>query len=124
MWVDALVTPTTKDKVHDAPISGEALVAEGRMTQAQWELCEAKAKELFVFGSQTARKAGLILVDTKYEFGTDENGNVVLCDEIHTPDSSRYWIASTYEARIAAGQEPENIDKEFLRLWFKGGTIP
>ena len=60
----------------------------------------------------------MILVDTKYEMGRDANGNIMLIDEIHTPDSSRYWIADSYDERIAAGQEPQNIDKEFLRLWF------
>ena len=65
-----------------------------------------------------AREHGLILVDTKYEFGKDAAGNILLIDEIHTPDSSRYWIAEGYEERFASGEEPDNIDKEFLRLWF------
>jgi phosphoribosylaminoimidazole-succinocarboxamide synthase len=73
---------------------------------------------LYEFGVQTAKKHGLILVDTKYEMGKDENGNIVLVDEIHTPDSSRYWLAKNYEERFAGKLEPENIDKEFLRLWF------
>ena len=77
------------------------------------------ALALFKHGQETAQAAGLLLVDTKYEFGVDPaTGEVLLIDEIHTPDSSRYWVAATYGQRHAAGQEPENIDKEFLRLWF------
>ena len=71
-----------------------------------------------------AEKHGLILVDTKYEFGQDEKGNVILIDEIHTPDSSRYWLKDTYQERIARGLEPDNIDKEFLRLWFADHCDP
>uniref|UniRef100_A0A7S2I995 phosphoribosylaminoimidazolesuccinocarboxamide synthase n=1 Tax=Helicotheca tamesis TaxID=374047 RepID=A0A7S2I995_9STRA len=66
----------------------------------------------------------MILVDTKYELGKDENGTIMMIDEMHTPDSSRYWLASSYEERIAAGLEPENIDKEFLRLWFRDNCDP
>ena len=74
---------------------------------------------LFAFGQATAAQRGLILVDTKFKFGRDPaTGAVTLVDEVMTPDSSRYWVASSYAARHAAGQEPENIDKEFLRLWF------
>ncbi|MBD3321903.1 MAG: phosphoribosylaminoimidazolesuccinocarboxamide synthase, partial [Chitinivibrionales bacterium] len=75
-------------------------------------------------GMEIAAKNGLILVDTKYELGTDSNGEIVLIDEIHTPDSSRYWIADSYEERFSQGKEPENIDKEFLRLWFKEHCNP
>lgn len=71
-----------------------------------------------------ARERGLILVDTKYEFGFDKDGNILLIDEIHTPDSSRYWKADTYEARLAQGLEPENFDKEFIRLWIKEHSDP
>ena len=72
--------------------------------------------ELFEFGQKKAAEHGMILVDTKYEMGKDEDGNILLIDEIHTPDSSRYWIASSYEDRIAQGKEPQNIDKEFLQV--------
>ncbi len=88
------------------------------MTQAQWDTVAAAALALFAFGQAAAASRGLLLVDTKYEFGTDAEGNILLIDEIHTPDSSRYWVASTYEARHSSKQEPESIDKEFLRLWF------
>jgi hypothetical protein len=119
-----MVTPTTKDDVHDRPISGAEVVSEGWLSQADWDFTEAKALELFKFGQAEAAKRGLILVDTKYEFGKDAGGAITLIDEIHTPDSSRYWIADGYEARLATGQEPENIDKEFLRIWFRDHCDP
>jgi phosphoribosylaminoimidazole-succinocarboxamide synthase len=120
-----LVTPTTKDDEHDELISGIEVVRSGRMTQEQWDYCEQKALELFAFGQQEASSRGLILVDTKYEFGVDEvDGSIRLIDEIHTPDSSRYWLAHSYEQRMREGKSPENIDKEFLRLWFKDHCDP
>lgn len=120
-----MVTPTTKDDVHDELISGPEVVASGRMTQQQWDFCAQKALELFAFGQQQAEQRGLILVDTKYEFGIDEaTGEILLIDEIHTPDSSRFWLAHSYESRMAQGLSPENIDKEFLRLWFKDHCDP
>ncbi len=117
-------TPTTKEKEHDRPISPEAIVSEGWMTQADWDDASAKALKLFSYGQQVAREHGLILVDTKYEFGRDANGEIVIVDELHTPDSSRYWLQASYEERFAQGLEPENIDKEFLRLWFKANCDP
>ncbi len=119
-----IITPTTKEKEHDRPISPEDIVSEGWMTQADWDYCAAKALELFRFGQEIAAKHGLILVDTKYEMGRDAKGNILLIDEIHTPDSSRYWIAETYDERLAAGNEPQNIDKEFIRLWFRDNCDP
>ena len=115
---EPVLTPTTKDKDHDRPISPAEIISEGWMTQDEWDEASAAALKLFKFGMETAKKHGLILVDTKYEFGRDLDGNMVVLDEMHTPDSSRYWLAASYEARIANGEEPENIDKEFLRLWF------
>ena len=88
------------------------------MTKKQWALVSEKALKLFKRGADIAAKNGLILVDTKYEFGYDNNGKIFLVDEIHTPDSSRFWLKESYKERFAKGQEPENIDKEFLRLWF------
>ena len=82
------------------------------------------ALKLFEFGQKKAKENGLILVDTKYEMGKDKDGNIVLIDEIHTPDSSRYWLADTYEERLKQRQEPQNIDKEFLRLWFVDNCDP
>lgn len=112
------MTPTTKEEKHDRPISPEEIVREGWMTQEDWDVASTAALKLFEYGVNIAKKHGLILVDTKYEMGKDADGNIILIDEIHTPDSSRYWLADSYEERFAAQQEPENIDKEFLRLWF------
>ncbi len=119
-----MLTPTTKEEHHDRPIAPSAIVSEGWMTQENWDYCSQKALELFTFGQQKAIEQGLILVDTKYEMGRDANDKIVLVDEIHTPDSSRYWIAEPYDERISAGQEPQNIDKEFLRLWFMDNCDP
>ncbi|MES2218690.1 MAG: phosphoribosylaminoimidazolesuccinocarboxamide synthase [Pseudomonadota bacterium] len=118
-----LLTPTTKD-VHDRPIAPAEIVESGLMTQEDWDKTAAMAMNLFQYGVSVAAQHGLILVDTKYEFGKDAAGNIVLVDEIHTPDSSRYWLASSYEQRIANQLEPENIDKEFLRLWFTKNCDP
>jgi len=118
-----LLTPTTKEE-HDRPISPQEIIAEGWMTQEDFEFTAAAALRLYQFGVETAARHGLILVDTKYEFGKDAAGNIVLLDEIHTPDSSRYWLADSYEQRFANQQEPENIDKEFLRLWFVENCDP
>ncbi len=119
-----VLTPTTKDKAHDRPISPKDIVAEGWMTQADYDEASAAAMALFQFGSKKAAEHGLILVDTKYEIGRDAEGKMRLVDEIHTPDSSRYWLSAHYEERFAAGKEPDNIDKEFLRLWFKDHCDP
>ena len=119
-----MLTPTTKEEHHDRPISPNEIVNEGWMTTEDWEYCSRKALELFQFGQKKALENGMILVDTKYEMGKDENGNILLIDEIHTPDSSRYWIAETYDERIKNNQEPQNIDKEFLRLWFVDNCDP
>lgn len=115
---EPVLTPTTKETEHDRPISPAEIVSEGWMTQADWNEASAYALALFRFGMKTAAKHGLVLVDTKYEFGRDMDGRIVLIDEIHTPDSSRYWLSQSYEERVGQGKEPENIDKEFLRLWF------
>ena len=119
-----MLTPTTKEVDHDRPISPEDIVKEGWMNQEDWDYCSGKALELFSFGQEKAAANGMILVDTKYEMGRDSDGNIVLIDEIHTPDSSRYWIAETYDERMNAGEEPQNIDKEFLRLWFMDNCDP
>jgi len=113
-----LITPTTKEEHHDRPISPREIVSEGWMSEADWMRCRDAALALFSFGQQKAAEHGLILVDTKYEMGRDADGRILLIDEIHTPDSSRYWLAGSYAERMAAGKEPENVDKEFLRLWF------
>ena len=119
-----MLTPTTKEEHHDRPIAPDEIVNEEWMTQENWDYCSQKALELFSFGQQKAAENGMILVDTKYEMGSDTDGNIVLIDEIHTPDSSRYWIAESYDKRMAMGDEPQNIDKEFLRLWFVDNCDP
>ena len=119
-----LVTPTTKEASHDRPITAEEIVAEGWVTADQWKYTSMKALELFAFGQQIASAHGLILVDTKYEFGVLPSGEILLIDEIHTPDSSRYWLADSYAARMAEGREPDMIDKEFFRLWFRERCDP
>jgi phosphoribosylaminoimidazole-succinocarboxamide synthase len=119
-----MLTPTTKEEHHDRPIAPDEIVSEGWMTQEDWDYCSNKALELFAFGQKKAAENDMILVDTKYEMGRDAEGAIRLIDEIHTPDSSRYWIAKTYAERMAAGQEPQNIDKEFLRLWFVDNCDP
>lgn len=116
--------PTTKEDTHDRALSPADLVAEGFATQALLDKVKATALALFARGQEIAAAHGLILVDTKYEFGFDENGDLLLIDEIHTPDSSRYWKLDSYEARIAKGEEPDYFDKEFLRLWFKEHSDP
>ena len=119
-----ILTPTTKSDEHDRPLSAQEIVKEGLIDEAIWNKLEAIVFGLFQRGAEIAARNGLILVDTKYELGLDENGEVTLIDEVHTPDSSRYWLALSYEERIAKGLEPENIDKEFLRLWFKDHCDP
>ena len=89
------------------------------MNKNQWEFIKETALKLFRYGQETVEKNDLILVDTKYEFGIDKNGTIILVDEIHTPDSSRFWLKHSYDINISAGKEPENIDKEFLRKWIK-----
>lgn len=111
-----IVTPTTKGK-SDEPISGAEIISSGLVSKELWELTERKALELFARGQEIAAKLGLILVDTKYEFGIDENGELRIADEIHTPDSSRYWIVDSYDERFAKGEDPQGLDKEFVRKW-------
>lgn len=119
-----VLTPTTKEAVHDRPISPAEIVKEGWMNQQDWDEASKLALKLYQFGVEQAQKHGLILVDTKYEFGRDAQGKIRVIDEIHTPDSSRYWLASSYQHRLAQNLEPENIDKEFLRLWFAKNCDP
>jgi phosphoribosylaminoimidazole-succinocarboxamide synthase len=119
-----VLTPTTKFEAHDRPLTSKVILEEKMMTPEVWNKISDTALKLFTRGQEVALKKGLILVDTKYEFGLTENGEVMLIDEIHTPDSSRYWQADSYQARIDQGLEPQNFDKEFLRLWFKDNCDP
>jgi phosphoribosylaminoimidazole-succinocarboxamide synthase len=115
-----VVTPTTKaaDGDHDEPLSAGEVVERGLVGARRWDEVLDAAVELFTRGQAIASAAGLILVDTKYEFGVDGDGRLRLIDEVHTPDSSRYWLAATYAARRAAGDEPDSADKEVVRRWY------
>lgn len=121
-----IITPTSKafDAGHDEPLTPEQILAQGLLTAAQWEQVSAYALALFARGQRLAAERGLILVDTKYEFGLDAEGRILLADEIHTPDSSRYWIAETYPARFAAGERPASFDKDFVRSWVAARCDP
>ena len=119
-----VITPTTKFETHDRPLTSKIILEEKIMTSEVWQKVSDTALKLFTRGQEVALNRGLILVDTKYEFGLTSNGEVILIDEIHTPDSSRYWQTSSYQTRINQGLEPENFDKEFLRLWFKENCDP
>jgi phosphoribosylaminoimidazole-succinocarboxamide synthase len=114
-----IITPTSKafDGGHDEPLTPAQIVAEGLLNEVQWQTLSAYALKLFARGQEMAAARGLILVDTKYEFGTDENGTIILADEIHTPDSSRYWIADSYQDSFAMGTRPASFDKDFVRAW-------
>jgi phosphoribosylaminoimidazole-succinocarboxamide synthase len=116
--------PTTKEAAHDRSLSPQQMIAEGFITQDLFDRVKSTALALFARGQELAARNGLILVDTKYEFGTDADGALVLIDEIHTPDSSRYWQLDSYSDRFAAREEPQYFDKEFLRLWFRDHCDP
>ena len=123
-FANPIVTPTTKSDAHDESISGLEIVKQGLMSQQDWDYVSKKALELFSFASIKALEQNLILVDTKLEFGKLDDGTIVVADEMFTPDSSRYWIADTYKERFESQKEPQNIDKEFLRLWFIANCNP
>ncbi len=127
-----IITPTTKGVggAHDERLTCAEVIEKGLLEADAWEQVQAAALAVFKRGQELAAKAGLILVDTKYEFGRSPDGKVVLIDEINTPDSSRFWKADTYLDRFSRGEEPENFDKEFVRIAYaeKGyrgdGEIP
>jgi phosphoribosylaminoimidazole-succinocarboxamide synthase len=127
-----IITPAVKaDEGHDEDISKEDILAKGIVTKKEWEELERNTRALYKRGSEMAAERGLILVDTKYEFGR-RNGLIYLMDEIHTPDSSRYFYAEGYEARQASGEPQKHLSKEFVREWLiennfqgkEGQTIP
>lgn len=126
-----IITPTTHGGGkggHDEKLTRDEIIKRGIIPKKLYEQMEKAVLGLFEYGSKRCKKQGLILVDTKYEFGLYK-GKLTLIDEIHTPDSSRFWIAKTYKARVEKGLEPENFDKEFLRLWYvakgyRGDGIP
>lgn len=119
-----VVTPTTKFEEHDRNLTFSEIVEEKYLTSSQWDEIHNIALKLFARGQEIASESGLILVDTKYEFGYDTDGTLTLIDEVHTQDSSRYWKNNSYDERIQKGEEPEYFDKEFLRLWFKDHCDP
>lgn len=113
-----IITPTTKSKIgHDIDISAEEILKSGVVEDFEWAQLQHYALSLFEKGTQMAAERGLILVDTKYEFGTDKNANILLIDEIHTPDSSRYFQAESYTERQAQGLSQIQLSKEFVREW-------
>lgn len=114
-----ILTPSTKpaDGSHDESVAPQELIDRGLITREIWEQIAKISLELFALGAKISAQNGLILVDTKFEFGLAENGEITLADEIFTPDSSRYWYQKSYAARLAKDLEPESLDKEFLRLW-------
>ncbi len=114
-----IITPTTKafDGGHDEPLTADRILDTGLLTPAQWDEVSTTALALFARGQKMAAERGLILVDTKYEFGVDAEGRILLADEIHTPDSSRYWLQSGYEAAFVSGERPPSFDKDVIRSW-------
>ncbi|MBC7434183.1 MAG: phosphoribosylaminoimidazolesuccinocarboxamide synthase [Rubritepida sp.] len=121
-----IITPTSKefDGGHDAPLTPADIIGRRLLAPAQWEQLSAYALALFARGQAMAAARGLILADTKYEFGVLGDGSIMLADEIHTPDSSRYWRASSFEARFAAGEKPDSFDKDFVRSWVAARCDP
>ena len=121
-----IITPTSKafDGGHDEPLTAAQIVEGGLLTQEQWDTVSGYALALFARGQKMAADRGLILVDTKYEFGTDAEGRIILADEIHTPDSSRYWIAAGYEAALRDGTRPPSFDKDVIRSWVSARCDP
>lgn len=127
-----ILTPSTKAEVgeHDVSASREEILAMGRISEEDFDEAARMAMELFAFGEKLCEGRGLILVDTKYEFGKTKDGRIVAIDEVHTPDSSRFWFSKTYDEHFSSGKDPESFDKEYVRRWlaaqgFKGdGPIP
>jgi phosphoribosylaminoimidazole-succinocarboxamide synthase len=121
-----IVTPTTKaaDGEHDTPLTPAEIVARGLLGAEEWRRVAELALSLFACGRAIAGARGLILADTKYEFGRDAEGRILLADEVHTPDSSRYWLAASYDERFGAGEPPESLDKDFIRRWLAARCDP
>ncbi len=119
---EPILTPTTKAPKgeHDVSGSREEILATGKVTARDFDEAAAIAMKLFAAGQRMCAERGLILVDTKYEFGRTGDGKLVAIDEVHTPDSSRFWQRATYEERLRAGQDPDPLDKDFVRRWYIG----
>jgi phosphoribosylaminoimidazole-succinocarboxamide synthase len=116
---ETLLTPTTKAEMgaHDELISRDALIASGAISESHYDEAAAIGAKLFAEGQRWAASRGLILVDTKYEMGLDGDGQIIVIDEIHTPDSSRYWHRDSFEKALSRGEDPTQLDKEYLRRW-------
>jgi phosphoribosylaminoimidazole-succinocarboxamide synthase len=123
---EPIITPTSKefDGGHDEPLTPAEILERKLLTAAQWDELSATALALFARGQKLASERGLILADTKYEFGVTPDGTIVLADEIHTPDSSRYWKQASYDQRFAAGERPDSFDKDFVRSWVAARCDP
>jgi phosphoribosylaminoimidazole-succinocarboxamide synthase len=121
-----IITPTTKaaDGAHDEPLTPGEIVSRGLLSADRWQAVCDCALALFARGQAIAAERALILADTKYEFGVDAEGRVILADEIHTPDSSRYWLRRSYADRFARGERPESFDKDFVRNWVAARCDP
>jgi phosphoribosylaminoimidazole-succinocarboxamide synthase len=121
-----IITPTTKGEhgSHDDPLTSAEIIERGLLPPAIWKDVSVKALAIFARGQEIAAKRGLILADTKYEFGFDNDNNIILADEIHTPDSSRYWVAASHQARIEKCEQPERMDKDFIRTWVAARCDP
>jgi phosphoribosylaminoimidazole-succinocarboxamide synthase len=126
-----IITPTTKGGPtgHDERLTCAEVTAKGILDEQTWDQVQAAALAIFKRGQETAARSGLILVDTKYEFGRAADGRVLLIDEVHTPDSSRFWKQDSYARRLAEGKEPESFDKEYVRIayaqqGYRGDGIP
>jgi phosphoribosylaminoimidazole-succinocarboxamide synthase len=119
---EPILTPSTKAPKgdHDVSASREEILAMGRLSARDFDEAAEMVKALFAYGQRFCAERGLILVDTKYELGKDRRGRIVVIDEIHTPDSSRFWFASSYPQRFAEGQDPESFDKEYVRRYLAG----
>ncbi len=128
---EPIITPTTKGGAtgHDERLTCAEVVSQSYLDDTSWQKIQTAALAIFKRGQEVARSAGMILVDTKYEFGLAPDGRILLIDEVHTPDSSRFWKADSYQQRFDAGEEPENFDKEFIRrvyadLGYRGSGEP
>ncbi len=121
-----ILTPTTKADAggHDEPLSPQEILTRGLLQPEQWDQVSNYAFALFARGQEMAARRGLILADTKYEFGLDQAGRIILADEIHTPDSSRFWFQASYQQRFERGERPESFDKDFVRSWVAARCDP
>ena len=117
---EVIITPTTKPDIwHDENISRDKIISQWLVSEDKWNKIEKMAMQLYLKWVELAKERWLIFVDTKYEFWEDEDGNIIVCDEVNTPDSSRYWVEWSYNTRLNNWLEPESLDKEFLRLELK-----